>query len=133
MNRIDQAVEQANRGLNRIEIVQRGRKLALRGSLPKRPGEGRGNKQTTISLGVFANPDGVKVATAKAQRLESDLNMERFTWAEWEKGENSAGGKSAAAWDKEYGAVKAESVKTSTYRTNYQERLESLPDKPLTE
>lgn len=44
-----------------------------------------------------------------------------------------AGGESAAAWGKEYGLLKAESVKASTYRTNYQERLESLPDKPLTE
>jgi integrase len=133
MESIDQAIEQANQGLSRIVIVRRGRKLALRGSLPKRPGEGRGNKQTTIALGVFANPSGVKVALAKGQRLESDLNMERFTWADWEKSGGSPGGKSAADWGKEYAAVKVSTVKASTYRTNYQERLESLPDKPLTE
>ncbi|MFQ4136704.1 hypothetical protein PGN35_010320 [Nodosilinea sp. PGN35] len=59
--------------------------------------------------------------------------MERFTWADWEKGGGSPDGKSAADWGKEYAAVKVATVQPSTYRTNYQERLESLPDKPLTE
>ena len=84
MDRADQAIEQANQGLNRIKIFRRDRKLALQGSLPKKPGKGQGNRQTTIALGIFANPSGVKVALAKAQRLESDLNMDRFQWADWE-------------------------------------------------
>lgn len=45
--------------------------------------------------------------------------MERFTWADWEKGGGSPGGKSAADWGREYAAVKVGMVKTSTYRTNY--------------
>lgn len=86
MDRIDQAIEQANQGLHRVKIFRRDRKLALRGSLPKKHGEGRGNKQRTIALGMFANLEGVKVALARAQRLESDLSMERFDWADWEGG-----------------------------------------------
>ncbi|MGF1460804.1 MAG: hypothetical protein ACFBSG_17475 [Leptolyngbyaceae cyanobacterium] len=94
---IDKAIAKANQSLGRIKIERRGRKLALRGSLPKKPGEGPGNKQRYIALGIFANPDGIKVAKAKAQRLESDLNMDRFAWADWEHGGEPAG-KTAADW-----------------------------------
>jgi hypothetical protein len=133
MDRIDQAVEQANQGLNRIKIFRRGRKLALRGTLPKKPGEGKGNRQTTISLGVFANPSGVKVALAKAQRLESDLNMDRFQWSDWESGAEEQITKTANTWAKEFGTIKAGTIKASSYESNYREPLDSLPAKPLTE
>ncbi|HEY9762373.1 MAG TPA: hypothetical protein V6D07_07595 [Trichocoleus sp.] len=132
MERIDQAIGRANQGLSRIQIVRRGRKLSLRGSLPKKPGDGRGNQQTTIALGIFASPDGIKVAMAKAQRLESDLNMERFSWADWEGGQGDGQGKTAADWAKEFGAIKAGTIKPSSYNANYKEPLDSLPAKPLT-
>jgi hypothetical protein len=73
MDSIDQAIEATNQGFERVQILRRGRKLSLRGSLPKKPGKGRGNAQQTIALGIFANPDGVKIARSKAQKLESDL------------------------------------------------------------
>ena len=133
MERIDQAIAKANQGLSRVQILRRNRKLSLRGQLPKKSGEGRGNRQQTIALGVFASPEGVKVAIAKAQRLESDLNFERFQWRDWEKGGGSAGGRSAVDWAKEFGEVKAANVKETSYRANYDEPLRSLPDKPLTE
>lgn len=132
MERVDQAIERANQGLNRVQIVRRGRKLSLRGSLPKKPGEGRGNRQQTIALGLFANPEGVKVAAARAQRLESDLNLERFTWAEW--GGGLAGQhRTAADWGQDLRKIKVSSIKPVSYESNYREPLESLPDKPLTE
>ncbi len=134
MDRVDQAIEKANQQLSRVRILRRGQKLSLRGSLPKKPGKGKGNQQQTIALGVFANPDGVKVALAKAQRLESDLNFERFDWAYWERGGSSAtDGKSATEWAKEFGVVKAASILKSSYRANYHWPLQSLPNKPLTE
>ena len=132
MNSIERAIEKANQSLNRIKIECRGRKLALRGSLPKKPGKGRGNKQTYIALGIFANPEGIKIAKAKAQRIESDLNMDRFDCREWEKGGSGvAGEKTAADWGKEFGKLKASTVKESSYQANYDEPLRSLPDKPL--
>jgi integrase len=133
VEKVDRAIEKANQGLNRVKIERRGRKLALRGSLPKKPGEGRGNKQRYITLGVFANPEGVKVALARGQRLESDLNMERFRWSDWERGGGDQAGKTAADWGKEFGAIKAATIKASSYQSNYEEPLTSLPDKPLTE
>jgi hypothetical protein len=134
MDQIDQAIDKANRGLNRITIERRGRTLALRGSLPTQPGEGRGNKRRYVYLGVFANPEGVKVALAKAQRLESDLNMDRFNWADWQ---GSSSGvtveKTAAEWAKEFGVIKAGAIKSGSFDSNYAGPLGSLPDKPLTE
>ena len=134
MDKVDQAIEKVNQGLSRVAIERRGSKLALRGSFPKKPGEGRGNKQRQIALGIFANPDGVKVAKAKAQRLESDLNMDRFKWSDWENGRAAATGqKTAADWAKEFGKIKAATVKETSFQANYDEPLRSLPKKPLTE
>ncbi len=81
MDKVDQAIERANQALDRVKIFRRNRKLTLRGSLPCRNG-GRGNRQPTIALGIYANPAGVKVAIAKAQRLESDLNLDWFDWSD---------------------------------------------------
>ncbi len=83
MDEIDKAIEQANQALGRVKILRRNRKLALRGSLPCKPGQGSGTRRATISLNIFANPEGVKVAQAKAQRLELDLNLDRFSWVGW--------------------------------------------------
>ena len=133
MEKVDRAIDKANQGLNRIKIERRGRKLALRGSLPKKSGEGRGNKQRYIALGIFANPEGVKIALAKAQRLESDLNMDRFEWGDWESSSSGLGEKKAADWGQEFGTIKAGTVKASSYHANYEEPLASLPEKVLTE
>jgi len=132
MDQVDEAIRQANQALGRIKILRRDRKLALRGVLPCRPGEGQSTKRAVISLGIYANPAGVKVAIAKAQRLESDLNLDRFCWSDWLDGELGEV-KTAATWGAEFGAVKAASVKPQSYRANYEEPLASLPDKPLTE
>ena len=133
MEKVDRLIEKANAGLNRVKIIRRDRKLALRGSFPKKSGEGRGNRQRVISLGVFANPDGVKVAIARAQRLESDLNLERFNWADWERG-GSEGERSAADWGREFAEIKKGTIKSSSFDTNYKVPLAALPaDKPLSE
>jgi integrase len=132
MDEIGKAIEQANQALGRVKILRRNRKLSLRGSLPCKPGEGRGTRRATISLGIFANPEGVKVALAKAQRLESDLNLDRFSWADWLGGEPGEV-KTAAAWGAEFGAIKAGSIKPQSYHANYEEPIASLPDRPLTQ
>lgn len=104
----------------------------MRGSFPKKPGEGHGNKQHRIPLGIYANPEGGKVAIARAQRLESDLNLERFNWADWEKGAVSTGGKTAADWGRELGNVKRGTIQPASYHANYEEPLASRPAKLLT-
>lgn len=133
MDRIDQLIQTANEQFDRVVIERRGQKLGLRGSFPKKPGEGgQRNKQRRIPLGIYANPEGVKVAIAKAKRLESDLVMERFQWADWEKGAVSTGGKTAADWGRELGNVKRGTIQPASYHANYEEPLASLPAKLLT-
>ncbi len=70
----------ANTKLNRVTIIKRGNKLSLRATLPPKPGDGIKPKRYTISTGLFANATGLKLALAKAQKLESDLIYERFSW-----------------------------------------------------
>ena len=77
-------IEKANAKLDHIKIKQRGKKLSLRGTLPKKPGKGSGVEQTFVSLGLSANEDGVRVALAKARKLEDDLLYERFNWGDWQ-------------------------------------------------
>lgn len=129
---MDQLIKDANRQLNRVAIMRRDLKLTIRASFPKKPGKGRGNRQQTIALGVYANPDGVKVALARAQKAESDLNLERWNWSEWEGGGDGSA-QSAIAIARKFAKQKQASIKASSYRGNYQFPLESLPDKPLTE
>ncbi|MEO1523389.1 MAG: hypothetical protein AAFU78_21800 [Cyanobacteria bacterium J06633_2] len=52
MERIDKAIEKANLVLSRVKIERRGQELALRSSLPKKPGEVRGNKQRYICMQI---------------------------------------------------------------------------------
>ncbi|MEM9485614.1 MAG: hypothetical protein AAGA83_18210 [Cyanobacteria bacterium P01_F01_bin.116] len=128
---VDKDIECANRKLTRIKIVRRDRKLRIRGSFPKK--NGRGNAQTTISLGVFANPAGVKVALSRAQQAEADLNLKQWDWSKWEVGVDGVR-ESAAAIGRRFAKQKKQTgIKESTYRANYLYPLESLPNKPLTE
>lgn len=132
-DQVDAAIVRANRGLNRVKIERRDRKLALRGTLPVKPGEPGQRKRRYIALGIYANPDGVKVAKAKAQKLESDLNLDRFNWFDWEADVLSAGSKSAQDWGKEFAQKKQLSIKPASYRANYEDPLKSLPNKTLSE
>ncbi len=132
MDQVDEAIRQANQALGRVKILRRDRKLALRGLLPRKPGEGKGTKRAVLSLGIYANNAGVKVAIAKAQRLESDLNLDRFSWADWidrDVGEE----KTAAAWGQELAIIKQSTISPTAFESNYREPLASLPEKPLTE
>ncbi|MEM9452437.1 MAG: hypothetical protein AAGA75_28505 [Cyanobacteria bacterium P01_E01_bin.6] len=60
-------------------IMRRDRKLTIRDSFPKKPWNGRDNRQQTIALGVYATPEGL----ARSQKAERDLNLERWNWTEW--------------------------------------------------
>jgi hypothetical protein len=132
VDKVDRRIEEANQKLNRVKIWRRDRKLTLRGTLPPKPGE-RGNRQRTIALGIYANPDGVKVALARAQKLESDLNLERFNWSDWDGPGGAPGGKTAKDWGSALGELKRGTIQGSSYQADYVEPLGLLPDKPLSE
>lgn len=73
-------IDKANSKLERIKIMQRGKRLTLRGTLPPKPGDGYKPKQYTISPGLPATPCGLKLAIVEAQKIEADLIYGRFSW-----------------------------------------------------
>jgi hypothetical protein len=75
-------IEEANGKLTRVKVRIKGNRLYLRATLPPKTGKGD-PKQYELSTGLPNNTQGIKTALARAQRLESDLNLERFTWSDW--------------------------------------------------
>lgn len=75
-----QEIAKANAKLDRIKIMQRGKRLTLRGTLPPKPGDGTKPKQYTISPGLPATAEGLKLAIIEAQKIEADLIYGRFSW-----------------------------------------------------
>jgi hypothetical protein len=52
-----------------VRVRLNGKRLVLRATLPKKPGEGEGTKQQDLSLGIPANKDGLRRIEAEAQKL----------------------------------------------------------------
>jgi integrase len=67
-----------------VSVRQIGNALYLRATLPPKPNSGKVKPtQSTISLGIYANPAGFVRVEAEAHRLGSQLAMGNFDWAEW--------------------------------------------------
>lgn len=81
-------IETANAKLHRVKIRQKGERLYLRATLPNKDGSGK--KQHELATGIPATDKGVKIALGKAQQLESDLVLEKFTWDNWQSQTESA-------------------------------------------
>jgi hypothetical protein len=77
---VQDKIKDANTKLDRLTIVQRGQRLIIRGTLPPKPGEGSKPKQYTLSPGLPANTEGLKLCVIEAQKIEADLIYGRFSW-----------------------------------------------------
>ena len=67
-----------------VAVCLRGDKLSLRATLPPRPGSDHTKPcQQYIALGVYASPEGLKNAEAKAKRVGADLVLDKFDWSEY--------------------------------------------------
>jgi intergrase/recombinase len=75
------SIDEINLSFVRVKIRVKGDRLYLRATLPAK--EGIGKKQYDVSTGLVDNQDGLRVAKARAQRLEADLNLEKFDWSDW--------------------------------------------------
>jgi integrase len=74
-----------------VSVRQFGTSLHLRATLPPKPTSKQTKPtQTTIGLGVYANPAGFQRAEAEAHRLGAQLAMSNFDWAEWSRTESEA-------------------------------------------
>jgi integrase len=87
---IDARIAQANGRLKSarvgISIEQKGNRLYLRGTLPPRPGSTQKQAyQQRLSLGIHANPSGVKLAEAEARKVGALLDCKQFDWQPYTK------------------------------------------------
>jgi len=82
MPKIKPTVEDVNSRLKaagiRLKVEQRGQKLSLVGTLPRKDGKGR--KQQRISLGLNATPDGILSAEREAMKIWVELGDGTFAW-----------------------------------------------------
>lgn len=122
---------QINETLKRVKIQVRGDRLSLVATLPAKDGSGK-NKQQRISTGLPNNLDGLRVAKARAQRLESDLNLEKFKWSDWADLPDDGGIlvkdalKKFEAW---YWETRGKTVgREEAFRENYLRFLKKLPE-----
>ena len=76
------SLDAANAKLSRVKLRQKNTRLYMRATLPPKEGDGKWRQQE-LATGCTATDKGLKAALAKAQKLESDLILERFTWENW--------------------------------------------------
>lgn len=106
--------------------MQRGQRLTLRGTLPPKPGDGEKPKQYTISPGLPATAEGLKIAVIKAQNIEADLIYGRFSW-EAEK-DNLTVELAIADFEKHYWVTREKTInRTNNYKYDYLDHFLYLP------
>ena len=134
---ITQVLSTANAQLDQCSLRARKGRIYLRSRrFPPKPGDKQGT-QYEISMGVVANPAGVKVALAKAKSIDADLMWGRFEWKGWTKG-RSQFSENASAWvslyEKNHWEITPRTTtKEATYHKNYRLYYKKLPDtEPLT-
>jgi integrase len=94
---ITKALIQVNTRLKplKISILQRGDRLSVQASLPPKPKLGdqlsdleratAKRQQTKLSLGLQANPEGLRLAEAKAREISGLLMLNAFDWGLYAK------------------------------------------------
>ena len=135
---IDDLVQQATDRLRaagvRLSIIRRNRQLCLRGTFPAK--DGTGEKQQTLSIGIEATAIGVRLAEAKAHQVFLDLQIGRFSWADYyrAKAECKTVGEWAAIARKQYFERRGDNVQVqATWQDTYWRYYRQIGfDKPLT-
>ena len=104
----------------------RGKRLTLRGTLPPKPGDGTKPKQYTISPGLPASPEGLKLAVVQAQKIEADLIYDRFSWRIGT--EKLTVEKAVDEFEKHYWATREKTVnRSNNYKYDYRDHFLFLP------
>lgn len=98
---INQDLRSANIG---VSLVQRGSKLSLQATLPPKPDSIKTKPfQQQISLGLYANTEGLQQARAAALDLSSQLARSQFRWQDWISGQpSSSSGATCGDWLERY-------------------------------
>ena len=121
----------ANERLSRVKIRQRGQRLYLRATVPGRDGKRR---QHEFATGCPATEHGLKLALAKAQTLEADLLLERFTWGNWEEKDEQSIEQKIAEFEQAYWQSRERTpARADQFKRDCLDFLKYLPpDEPLT-
>lgn len=92
-------------GRVKVSVEQIGGMLALRATLPPKPGSDRPKPyRQRIFLKLPANPEGFRRAEGEARLLGSRLVAGRFDWTAYMPIEKTPQGKPIAQWIKEFKA-----------------------------
>jgi integrase len=119
-------LDKANKKLDRVKILLRGSKLSIRATLPPKPGDGNQNKRYTISTGLPATAEGLKLAIIKAQELQADLIYDRFSWATPQMGITVD--RAINSFEKEYWNTREKTLnRVSNYKKDYLDHFLYLP------
>lgn len=116
-----------------VKIEQRGDRLALRATLPPRPGSTKQNPyQQRLSLGVRANPAGLKEAEQEARKISALIDCGEFDWTPYLR-ESSSAPESAQEWIDRYHRHYLENDGSqATWEGDYWKALKHLPqNQPL--
>lgn len=126
---MQEKIRQANSKLDKITIMPRGKRLALRGTLPPKPGDGHKPKRYTISTGLPATPQGLKLALVKAQKIEADLIYERFCW---NKDKQLVVAQAIAEFESNYWQTRKKTInRADNYKYDYLNHFLYLPQDEL--
>jgi integrase len=138
---IDALIAQANSRIKaaaiRLRIYRKGSKLYLQGTLPPKPlSDKKKPHQQYISLGVSANPSGLKFAEAKAKEIDALLNLDRFEWSPWLRSAPDPNKMTIAEWLKRLETHYFESrpktqASLNTFNKNYAMYIKRLPQDEL--
>ncbi len=115
-----------------ISIERRGKRLYLRGTLPPKPKSKRQKPhQQNLSLGVYANPDGLKFALKEAKKIGTLNVCGEFDWSPYvqkkQAREPESPEEAIAAFRGHYFSTRKETQTTSqTFKHEYLSVLEKL-------
>ncbi|MEM7756538.1 MAG: hypothetical protein AAF298_00200 [Cyanobacteria bacterium P01_A01_bin.40] len=123
MGKLDNLLTAANARLKAgntgIVIFQRGSKLSLRGMIPAKNGNGK--SQQTISLGIYFNAAGIKVAEKEALKLSGLIALSQFSWSDYQKNNLPVGTSSywISKFEEDYFNKRERNSKTETTWKDY--------------
>jgi len=127
-----------NLRLSKIKLRIKNNRVYLRGTLPPKPNEGVLPRQYELSTGLAANPQGLKIALARAQEIESRLVLNQFSWGDYLQN-GILGTKPASQWiaefEEHYWLTHQKNIKREyVYGISYGNAFSRLaPDEPLSE
>jgi integrase len=139
MEDISQLIEKANQKLNQVRITRHGNRLYLRGTFPKRPGEGSGKKRYELATGLAAIARDLRFALGIAHDVEGQLLREQFDWTPFLKAEHKLQlPETVGEWIERvtydhWKKTERNFNKQNTWQKNYAAYYNRLPaDQPLT-